>query len=88
MKNFHLSEKIENRPELREHVDRETVIKSLQNLGFLNDYETKHITILRNSRFPFQRISIPSVKFLHMELLKLYAADLEIPVIYLINSQR
>lgn len=88
MKNFHLSEKIENRPELMEQVDRETVMKSLQNLGFLKDYETRHVTVLRNTRFPFQRIVIPSAEYLHMELLKLYANDFEISVQYLVNSQR
>jgi len=87
MKNFHLSKKIEDRPELMEQEDRETVIKSLRNLGFLSDYETKHVTVLRNTRFPFQRIVIPSAKYLHVELLKLYANDLEISVRYLINSK-
>lgn len=85
MKNSHLSEKLENRPELMETIDREKVMKALGKLGFISDYESKYVTILRNSRFPFKRIALPTINSIHIELLKLYAADLGIPVNHLLN---
>ncbi len=85
MKNSHLNEKLDNRPAIMDTIDREKVVKAFGKLGFMSDYESKYITILRNSQFPFKRITLPTTKSIHIELLKLYADDLGIPINHILH---
>lgn len=85
MKNSHLNEKLEDRPEVMETLERANVIKAFGKLGFISDYESKYVTIFRNSQFPFKRIALPAIKSIHIELLKLYASDLSIPINHILN---
>lgn len=65
--------------------DYEIIMKAFNRLGFMHDYETRAVTVLRNSNFPFQRIVVPSIKSIHIELLGLYARDLGISITELIS---
>lgn len=78
MKNSLLNDKVEKEPVVMEWFDREKVARALAKLRFRRDYEAKYALVFRNSDFPFQRIVLPSQKSIHIELLKLYAQDLEI----------
>jgi hypothetical protein len=83
MKNSH-SDDIREEPVV-EWFDREKVIRAFGKLGLIRDYEAGIALVLRNSRFPFQRLILPSHKTLHIELLKLYTQDLRIPLAQLIK---
>jgi hypothetical protein len=77
MKNSRLNEEIEKESAMMEWFDREKVVRAFAKMGFIRDYEARFVLVLRNSSFPFQRVVLPSQKTIHIELLKLYAQDLE-----------
>lgn len=60
----------------REQISRVNFLRAIQMLGFLEDLKTQHITVLRNTNFPFDRITIPNVDFFSPELVRLYAHDI------------
>jgi len=60
----------------REQISRVNFLRATQMLGFLEDLKTQHITVLRNTNFPFDRITIPNVDFFSPELVRLYALDI------------
>lgn len=89
MKNFQLGEKAKIKRSTKKTFDREKLIKAFGRMGFAKDYEAKYVTVLRDSKFPFQRIVLPATNTIHIELLKLYAQDLRFDLnklIYLFNS--
>ncbi|MFQ5584218.1 MAG: hypothetical protein ACE5GL_07270 [Calditrichia bacterium] len=53
---------------------------AFKKLGFLEDFITNRLTVLRNTSFPFRRIVLPNDDQIHIELLKLYANDLGINI--------
>ncbi len=57
---------------------RQSVIKAFQRLGYLDDFNSVHITVLRNTTFPFQRITVPNTPNISIELLRCYAEDLRL----------
>lgn len=77
--------KAKNKAVRMDTFDHEIIVRAFNKLGFLQDYETRLVMVLRNSNFPFQRIVIPSVRTIHIELLKLYAEDIGISVVELVN---
>jgi hypothetical protein len=83
MKNSH-SDDVSEEP-VSEWFDREKVIRAFGKLGLIRDYEAGLAIVLRNAHFPFRRLILPSHKTLHVELLKLYAQDLRIPLEHLIK---
>jgi hypothetical protein len=85
MKNFQLSEKLESKPSVSDTFEREKVIKAFRRMGFIVDYEARYVSVLRNSNFPFQRIVLPSIESIDVELLELHANDLGFPVSHLID---
>jgi hypothetical protein len=85
MKNSRLSEKIESQPSVSNTFEREKVIKAFKRIGFAVDYEARYVTVLRNSDFPFQRVILPTTESINIELLKLHASDLGLPINSLIN---
>ncbi len=54
------------------------VLEELKYLGYLIDSESAEVLILRNSKFPFQRVALPKDKNISLELLKLIAQDIKI----------
>lgn len=78
MKNSLLNNQMENEPVVMEWFEREKVISAFNRMRFKPDYKARFVIILRNSDFPFQRIALPTQKSIHIELLKLYAKDLDI----------
>lgn len=85
MKNSQLSEKLESNPSVSDTFEREKVIKAFKRMGFIIDYEARYVSVLRNSNFPFQRVVLPTINSINIELLKLHANDLGFPVDHLIN---
>ena len=54
---------------------RRYVLKALADFGYAIDFATNDITVLRNTDFPFSRITLPNRELISLELLKLYARD-------------
>ncbi|MGH1365501.1 MAG: hypothetical protein ACRBF0_18200 [Calditrichia bacterium] len=52
-------------------------MRTIQNLGFLEDLKTPQVTVMRNTNFPFERLTLPNEDFLSPELVRLYAVDLK-----------
>ena len=57
----------------RIHKDR--VLKAFQQLGFSEDFKNLSVTVLRQTEFPFRRITIPNIDYLSSELIRLYLVD-------------
>ncbi|MHA2123317.1 MAG: hypothetical protein ACW990_19130 [Promethearchaeota archaeon] len=55
-------------------------------MGFMEDFITNRLTVLRNTSFPFQRIVVPNDNKIHIELLKLYSKDMGISLHLLIDA--
>lgn len=54
---------------------REHVVKVFREFGYQTDLATEEITVLRNTHFPFQRVTLPNHPAISVELLKLFARD-------------
>lgn len=52
------------------------VIIGLKDMGFVTDVDSPHTLVLRNVNFPFYRLVVPRDEEISVELLKLYARDL------------
>ncbi|MFZ0390934.1 MAG: hypothetical protein WAN36_10800 [Calditrichia bacterium] len=60
------------------YVDRQKLIRFLVEKGFQHDVEGISISVYRNTRFPFQRIPVPTENLIAVPLLKLFEDDLEV----------
>lgn len=85
MKNSQLGEKIESQQSVSDTFEREKVIKAFKRMGFAVDYEARYVIVLRNCGFPFQRVVLPTIESINIELLELHANDLGLPMNHLIN---
>lgn len=54
------------------------VIKAFRALGFSEDIQRENITVLRQTNFPFRRVTLPDNPLISTELIQLYLTDLGI----------
>ena len=54
------------------------VLKAFHALGFSEDVQRENITVLRQTDFPFRRITLPDNPLISTELLRLYLIDMGI----------
>jgi len=61
-----------------EKIRRDYVVKTFQQLGFSEDLRELYITVLRETEFPFRRLTLPNNPDISTELLSIYLDDLRI----------
>jgi len=61
-----------------EKIRRDYVIKTFQQLGFSEDLRELYITVLRETEFPFRRLTLPNNSDISTQLLNIYLTDLRI----------
>lgn len=88
MKNPQLSSALKKQIVVNEYYSLEKVLTVFKKMGFMEDFITNRLTVLRNTSFPFQRIVIPNDNNIHIELLKLYSKDLGISLDLLLKSMQ
>ena len=88
MKNPQLSSALKKQIVVNEYYSLEKVLNVFKKMGFMEDFITNRLTVLRNISFPFQRIVIPNDNNIHIELLKLYSKDLGISLGLLLKSMK
>ncbi len=54
------------------------LIRAFKKMGFVEDYFNSDVVVLRKTRFPFERVVIPNIHDISVELIKLYLKDLGI----------
>lgn len=59
-------------------ISRTRLVRAFRKLGFVEDFHTKDVTVLRQMNFPFDRLVIPNDREISVELVKLYLKDLTI----------
>jgi len=59
-------------------ISRIRFLRAMRKMGFVEDYITKDVTVLRRMTFPFNRLAIPNDESLSVELVKLYLKDLRL----------
>ncbi len=58
--------------------DRKRVLRAFKDSGYLEDFRTEAVIVLRNTSFPFQRVTIPNNESISVNLVKCYLADLNL----------
>ncbi len=59
-------------------IHRDYIIKTFRQLGFSEDLRELYITVLRETDFPFRRITLPNNSDISTELIRIYLEDLRI----------
>ena len=59
-------------------IERARVIKVFRLLGYSEDINNPNITVLRQTDFPFRRITLPNNAAISTELIRLFLIDLRI----------
>lgn len=88
MKKSHSATKVELVAPPVTRFARQHVIKAFQMMGYLDDFNGVHVTVLRNTVFPFQRITVPNRPQLSLEILKAYARDANFELEPFLNKLR
>ncbi len=65
-------------------ISRQQFLKIIKRLGFVIDVQGDGVSVFRNSRFPFQRITVPADSTFSIELIKLYSKDIQISLLKLL----
>jgi len=52
------------------------LVRAFKKMGYVEDYFNSDVVVLRNKKFPFQRLVIPNHHDISMELVKLYLRDI------------
>jgi hypothetical protein len=86
MKNPQLNNVLKNHLVVNEFYPLQNVLGAFKKMGFMEDFITNRLTVLRNTSFPFQRIVVPNDNKIHIELLKLYSKDMGISLHLLIDA--
>lgn len=59
-------------------IPREYVIRTFRQFNFSVDLHELYITVLRETEFPFRRVTLPNQPTISTELIRRYLADLNI----------
>lgn len=59
-------------------IEHERVLSAFRALGFTEDVYRGNVVVLRQTDFPFRRITLPDSPSISSELIRLYLADLGI----------
>ncbi len=59
-------------------ISRTRLLRAFRKLGFVEDFHTKDVTVLRQMHFPFDRLVIPNDREISVELIQLYLKDLNL----------
>ncbi len=54
------------------------LLRAFKKMGFVEDYFNSDVVVLRNKKFPFERLVLPNYHDISIELVKLYLWDLGI----------
>jgi predicted RNA binding protein YcfA (HicA-like mRNA interferase family) len=61
-------------------IEHERVLRAFRALGFTEDVYRGSVVVLRQTDFPFRRITLPDSPSISSELIRLYLTDLGIDV--------
>ena len=70
-----MNRKLSNSMQVVTAIPRRHILNVFKELNYIPDVYGKDVTILRSTRFPFYRVSLPTDELISVELLKKYAED-------------
>ena len=59
-------------------INKDRIMMAFKLMGYAEDFQNVSVTVLRQTHFPFRRITIPHNHNISVELLKLYLNDAQI----------
>lgn len=59
-------------------INKDRIMSAFKLMGYAEDFQNVSVTVLRETHFPFRRITIPHNHNISVELLKLYLNDTHI----------